>query len=92
MTILIGKIFNFPPKEQECKTSEMNNRSIALNDLRTQSDEKISHLYKPEFNKTREKQVILLIISGNEKQYNVAVKNLNSLLKDKGKSSEHFCV
>ena len=83
---------NFLPKEQDNKTFEINNKSIALNVLHTQSDEKISHLYKSEFNKTREKQVILLIILGNEKQHYVAVKNLNYLLKDKGKCSEHFCV
>ena len=83
---------NFPPKEQDYKTFEMNNKSIALNVLHTQSDEKISHLCKSEFNKTREKQVILLMISGNEKQHYVPVKKINSLLKDKGKYSEHFCV
>ena len=65
---------------------------MALNVLHTQSDENISHLYKSEFNKAREKQVILLIISDNGKQHYVAVKNLNSLLKKKGKCSEHFCV
>ena len=53
---------------------------------------KKSHPCKSEFNKIREKQVIWLIILGNEKQNYVAVKNLNSLLKDKGKCSEHFCV
>ena len=59
----------------------MNNKSIALNVLK-EVEQKINHLYKSEFNKTREKQAILLIISDNEKQHYVAVKNLNSLLKD----------
>ena len=45
-----------------------------------------------EFSKTTEKQVILLIISDHEKQHYVAVKNVNSLLKDKNICSEHFCV
>ena len=40
----------------------------------------MSHLYRSEHNKTRE-----------NKHY-VAVKNLNSLLKDKNKCSEHFCI
>ena len=48
---------------------------------------KISHLYKYEYN--RKKKVILLIL---EDKHYVAVKNLNVLLKDKGKCSEHFCV
>ena len=70
----------------------MSNKSIALNILYTEKHVKISHLYKSEFNKAGEKQVILLIISDNEKQHYVAVKNLNSLLKGKGKCSEHFCI
>ena len=69
----------------------MNNKSIGLNTLQF-NEQKINHLYKSEFNKTREKQVILLIISGNEERHYVAVKNLNSLLKDKNRCSEHFCV
>ena len=44
---------NFPPEEEDYKTLEMN-KSIALNVLHTQSDEKISHFFKTEFNKTRE--------------------------------------
>ena len=69
----------------------MNNKSIALNVLQ-EVERKIIYLYKSEFNKTREKQVILLIISDEQKQHYVAVKNLNSLLKDKNKCSEHFCI
>ena len=69
----------------------MNNKSIGLNILQF-NEQKINHLYKSEFNKTREKQVILLITSGNEERHYVAVKNLNSLLKDKNRCSEHFCV
>ena len=40
----------------------------------------------------REKQVVLLILTDEGKQHYVAVKNLNSLLKDKNKCSEHFCI
>ena len=84
----------FPPQKQDYQTFEINNKSIALNVLEftAENKEKISHLYKSEFNKTREKQVILLIISDNEKQHYVAVKNLNSLLKYKNKCSEHLCI
>ena len=52
----------------------MNNKSISLNILQV-NEHKISHLYKFEFNKTRERQVILLMISDNEKQHYLAVKN-----------------
>ena len=64
---------NFLPQEQDYKTFEMNNKSIALNVLQ-EEEKKISHFDKSEFNKTREKQVILLIILDNEKQHYVAVK------------------
>ena len=69
----------------------MNNKSIALNVLQ-EVERKISRVYKSEFNKTRKKQVILLLLSDDQKQHYVAVKNLNSLLKDKNKCSEHFCI
>ena len=69
----------------------MNNKSMSLNILQV-NEQKISHLYKSEFNKTREKQAILLILTDDQKQHSVAVKNLNSLLKDKNKCSEQFCI
>ena len=73
----------------------MNNKSIALNVLVKIKRKKISHFYKSEFNKAREKQSILLILTDDkcnfpQKQHYVAVKNLNSLLKDKNKCSEQF--
>ena len=47
---------NFPSEEQYYKTFEMNNKSIALNVLYTEKQEKISHLYKSELKKkTRER-------------------------------------
>ena len=59
----------------------MNNKSIALNILQIDNQEKISHYYKSEQNKTRENKVILLMITDNEKQHYLAVKKLNALLK-----------
>ena len=47
---------NFPPEEQNYRTFDMNNKSVALNILQV-NEQKISHLYKSEFNKTKEKQV-----------------------------------
>ena len=75
---------NFPPQEQDYQQFEMNNKLIALNILQI-TEEKISHLYKSEHNKTRENKAMLLIISSNEKQHPhyLAVKKLNALLKKK---------
>ena len=58
---------NFPPEEQDYKIFKMNNKSIALNILQI-NEQKISHFYKSEFNKTREKQVILLVINDDNFQ------------------------
>ena len=80
---------NFPPKEQDYNTLEINNKSIALNILQVNNEQKISHLYKSEYNRTRENKVILLIL---EDKHYVAIKNLNSLLKDKNKCSEQFYI
>ena len=70
----------------------MNNKSIALNILKV-NEQKISHFYKSEFNKTREKQVILLMTSddNSQKQHYLAVKRLNGLFKKKtGHNGECF--
>ena len=72
---------NFPPQEQDYQQFEMNNKSIALYILQIRDQEKISHYYKPEHNKTRENKVILLMITDNDKQHYLAVKRFNSLLK-----------
>ena len=53
---------------------------------------KISHVYKSGFHKTRERQVILLIITENSKQHYVTVKNLNALLKTEYHCSENYCI
>ena len=72
---------NFPPQEQDFKTFEMNNKSIALNILQFNNEQKINHYYKSEHNKTRENKVILLILKDNEKQHYLAIEKLNALLK-----------
>ena len=78
---------NFPPEEQDYRTFEMNNKSIALYILQV-NEQKISHFYKSEFNKTKEKQVILLVINDNEKQHYLAVKRLNGLFLKKVENGE----
>ena len=70
----------------------MNNKSTALNILQVEGQEKISHLYKSEFNNIRQKRVILLMISDNEKQRYLAVKKLNGLLKKKTEHSADYCI
>ena len=59
----------------------MNNKSIALNILQFNNEQKISHYYKSEHNKARENKVILLIMRDNEKQHYLFVKSLSGLLK-----------
>ena len=54
--------------------------------------EKISHVYNSGFNRTREKQVILLIITDGQKQHYTAVKNLNSLSRTGNGCSEKYCL
>ena len=82
---------SFPPQEKNYKTFEMNNKSVALNILYNSCNtEKIIHAFKFKFNKTREKQATLLIITDGQKQHYAAVKKLNSLLKMKGRCSEHY--
>ena len=88
---------NFPPQEQDFKTFEMNNNSIALNILQV-TEIKISHYCKSEFNKTRENKAILLMITDNKKQnakhspHYLAVKKFNSLFKRKTEHSGAYCL
>ena len=70
----------------------MNNKSIALNILQLNNEQKINHFYKSEHNKTRENKVILLMISENEKQHSLAVKKLNAPLKTKIEHSGDYCL
>ena len=82
---------NLSLEEQDYKTFGMNNKSIAL----PVNEQKISHLYKSEFNKIREKQVILLMITDDnfpEKQHYLAVKRLNGLFKKKTGHSGECCL
>ena len=84
---------NFPPQEQDCKTFEINNKSIALNiSPIPHNTKKISHVYKSRFTKTRENKVILLMITDGQKQHYLAVKKLNALLKKKSDHSGDYCL
>ena len=70
----------------------MNNKSIALNILQIQDQEKISHYYKSEHDKTRGNKLVLLVITNNGKQHYLAVKKFNSLLKKKSEHSGDYCL
>ena len=61
---------------------ESNNESIALNILYVPDNTKeIRHVHKSKYNLKRENQVILLMITGSEKWYYLAVKSLSALLR-----------
>ena len=46
-----------------------------------EGEKNITHAYKSKYNLTRENQVILLMISGNEKWHYLTVRSLSALLK-----------
>ena len=79
---------NFPSHADDWKKFELNNKSIALNVLYVPEDERtIRHAYKSKHDLTRENQVILLMISDDEKWHYLTVRHLSVLLK--GMASKH---
>ena len=73
---------DFPSTSKDWKKFELNNESIALNILCvTHKTTKISLACKSKYNLTREKQVILLMITGGEKWHYIAVTRLSGLLR-----------
>ena len=81
------KKIDFPSTSKDWKKFELNNE-IALNILYVpHNTKKIQVAYKSRHNLTREKQVILLMISNGENWHYLVVKNLPGLLK--GITSNH---
>ena len=81
------KDIDFLSTSKDWKKFELNNE-IALNILYVpHHTKKIQVAYKSKHNLTREKQVILLMISNGENWHYLVVKNLNGLLK--GITSNH---
>ena len=81
------KDIDFPATSKDWKKFELNNE-IALNILYVLHDTRKIHVaYKSKHNLTREKQVILLMISNGENWHYLVVKNLVGLLK--GIASNH---
>ena len=83
----------FPATSKDWKKFEQNNESIALNILYVPHNIKKIHIaYKSRHNLTREKQVILLMITDGKNWHCLVVKNLSGLLR--GVTSNHhgdFC-
>ena len=76
------KDIDFPAMGKDWKKFELNNNEIALNILYVpHNTKKINIAYKSKHNLTREKQVILLMISNGEKWHYLTVKNLSGLLR-----------
>ena len=81
------KDIDFPAMSKDWKKFESNNE-IALNILYVpHNNKKINIAYESKHNLTREKQVILLMISNGEKWDYLTVKNLSGLLR--GITSNH---
>ena len=63
------------------KYLKKNNKNIALNVLFIhEGEENIRHAYKPKYNLTREKQVILLMITDGDKWHYLTGRRLSALL------------
>ena len=81
------KDIDFPAMIQDWKKIELNNE-IALNILYVpHNTKKINIAYISKHNLTREKQIILLMITNGEKWHYLVVKNLSGLLR--GITSNH---
>ena len=79
---------DFPATSKDCKKCEQNNESIALNILYVPHNTRKIHIaYKSRHNLTREKHVILLMITDGEKGHCLVVKHLSGLLR--GVTSNH---
>ena len=76
------KDIDFPAMSKDWKKFELNNNEIVLNILYVPHNTKeINIAYKSKHNLTREKQVILLMISNGQKWHYLTVKNLSGLLR-----------
>ena len=87
------KDIDFPATSKDWKKFEQNNESIALNILYVPHNTRKMYIaYKSRHNLTREKQVILVMITDGEKWRYLVAKDLSGLLR--GVTSNHhgdFC-
>ena len=81
------KDIDFPATSKDWKKFELNNK-VALNILFVpHNTKKIQLAYRPKYNLTCNKQIILLMITDGEKWHYLVVKNLSGLLR--GLTSDH---
>ena len=82
------KDIDFPSRRKDWNKFELNNNNIALNILYVPfNTKKIEIAYKSKYNLTREKQIILLMLSNGEKWHYLVVKSLLGLFT--GITSNH---
>ena len=75
------KDIKFPSDSNDWKKFEQNNRTIAPNILYVPCNTKQKPAYISKYNNNRDNQVILLMITDNEKWHYLAVKNISGLLR-----------
>ena len=86
---------DFPSTSKDWKKIELNNESTALNILYVPyKTKKICLAYKSKYNLTREKQVILLMITDGEKWHSISVKRLSGLLRGvtSNNNGDFYCL
>ena len=82
------KDINFPPHKEDWNTFEKNNKSIALNILYVPYNTKqIRPAYISKYNRDRENEVTLLMITDGKKWHYLAVKSISMLFR--GITSKH---
>ena len=82
------KGIDFPARSKDWKNFEQNNKTIALNILYVPyNTEEIRVVYKSKHNIKHENQIILLMITDDEKCHYLAVKSLPAILR--GIASNH---
>ena len=67
---------DFPAGIKDWKKFERNNKTIALNILYIPPNTKTNLAYKSKFNRKRENQLVLLMISNGEKRHYIALKSV----------------
>ena len=90
------KDINFPAGIKDWQKFERNNKNIALNILSVPyNKEKISLIYKSNYNRKRKNQVILLMITNNKENWHYPeVKNLSGLFRGitSNNNGDFYCL
>ena len=89
------KDIDFPSTRKDWNKFELNNNNTALNILNVPfNTKKIEIAYKSKYNLTREKQIILLMISNDEKWHYLVVKSLLGLFTGvtSNRKEDFYCL